>query len=173
MTESRLKEFVSLLTEHQMALRCFILSMLPGCPDAADILQDTNVVLWEKMDSYKHGTPFRAWAFTVARYKVLQYRDREKRFGRVTLSEELLDVIEEKRRDVRPDFLESKLAALNHCLAALNVSERAIIWSRYTDRGADANSGILGGSLRVTLCRIRRKLRDCVEKRMHWKGLEA
>lgn len=173
MSDSRQKEFVSLLTEHQMALRCFILSMLPGCADAADILQDTNVVLWEKMDTYEPGTNFRAWAFTVARYKVLKYRDREKRDGRVTLSEEMLDVIEEKRREIRPEFLESKLAALTQCLAALNVSERAIIRSRYGDRVAEADSEILGGSLRVTLCRIRRKLRDCIEKRIRLKGLEA
>lgn len=158
-----------------MALRCFILSMLPGCPDAADILQDTNVVLWEKMDSYQPGTHFRAWAFKVARYKVLQYRDRERRFGRVVLSEQVLDAIEEKRRETRPECLEAKLTALNQCLAALKASERRIIRTRYADEpsAADRGTGFLSGSLRVTLCRIRRKLRDCVEKRLRLKELEA
>jgi hypothetical protein len=47
MAEPRQIEFVKSLTEHQTALRCFILSMLPGCQDVADVLQDANVELWK------------------------------------------------------------------------------------------------------------------------------
>ena len=61
MAEPQQIEFVKSLTEHQTALRCFILSMLPGCHDVADVLQDANVELWEKMGSYELGTNFRAW----------------------------------------------------------------------------------------------------------------
>jgi len=83
-------DFIRLLTEHQNALRALIISLLPGCQEVADILQDTNVVLWEKRASFKPGSHFRAWAFAVARNKVMQYRDRQERQNRVVLSERML-----------------------------------------------------------------------------------
>lgn len=168
-------EFVRLLTDHQPAIRAFILSMLPGCGDVRDVLQDTNVVLWEKMTAFQPGTNFRAWAFTVARHKVMQHRDRMRRAKRLVFNEQLLDVIEEERVELPPDALERKLVALNQCLAALGVEDRRLVRLRYADGEPDAPAevGRSAASIRVSLCRIRRKLRDCIEKRLRWKGLEA
>jgi len=171
MTDSRQTEFVKLLTEHQTALRCFILSMLPGCQDTADVLQDTNVVLWEKMDSYEPGSNFRAWAFAVARNKVMQYRSKEVRAKKVALSGELLEIIEEARRDILPESLEAKLQALAHCLDALNKPERDLIRMRYLEDHREEWESLSrpGASIRVALCRIRGKLRECVERRIRRK----
>lgn len=175
MHESQQIEFVKLLTEHQMALRCFIISMLPGCQDTADVLQDTNVVLWEKKADYEPGTNFRAWAFTVARNKVMQYREKESRANRITLSEELLDVIANDRRDILPESLENKLQALKQCLALLNAPERALIQTRYPEGRMIQQSPRkpATASARVALCRIRGKLRDCVERRIKWRDSQA
>ena len=164
-----------MLTEHQTALRCFIISMLPGCQDVADVLQDTNVVLWEKLESYEPGTNFRAWAFAVARNKVMQYRDREARANRVMLSEELLDVIENGRRSIVPDALERKLQALKQCLAQLKLPERNLIRIRYAESDQEERGEITrpAASVRVALYRIRGKLRECIERRIRWKGLQA
>jgi RNA polymerase sigma-70 factor (ECF subfamily) len=175
MTDLRQSEFVKLLTEHQMALRCFILSMLPGCQDVEDVLQDTNVVLWEKMMSYEPGTNFRAWAFTVARNKVMQYRDHESRANRIVLSEVLLDAIEDARGEIPPDALEGKLNALNQCLALLSIPERNLIRMRYAEQGKEKLALLQrpAASVRVALCRIRGKLRECVERRIRWRDLRA
>jgi hypothetical protein len=59
MSDSRQKEFVCLLTESKMALRCFSLLMLQACADAAGIVRDAHVVLWKKMDTCGPGTNFR------------------------------------------------------------------------------------------------------------------
>ena len=48
MSDSRQKEFVCLLTESKMALRCFSLLMLQACADAAGIVRDAHVVLWKR-----------------------------------------------------------------------------------------------------------------------------
>lgn len=175
MTDSRQTDFVKLLTEHQTALRCFIVSMLPGCQDVVDVLQDTNVVLWEKMDSYEPGTNFRAWAFTVARNKVMQYRDKEVRANRIVLSGEVLEVIEEVRGTILPEALEGKLQALAQCLALLNKPERDLIRMRYSENYREERSALSrpAASVRVALCRIRGKLRECVERRIRWKEAEA
>ncbi len=42
-----LQAFIKLLTEHQASLRAFIVSLMPGSPDVADVadvLQETNVI---------------------------------------------------------------------------------------------------------------------------------
>ena len=168
-------EFVRLLTEHQQVLRSFIISLLPGCDEVKDVLQETNLVLWEKKDHYRSGSNFRAWAFTVARNKVMQHRERSHRAGRFVWSPTAIDSIEEYQLEKAPEYLEARLLALQVCLKGLKSSEQQLIRKRYAAdlRSADGESATLNGTVRVLLCRIRRKLRDCVEKRMRWRGLEA
>ena len=43
-----LSEFITLLTEHQPVLRGYIRSLLPNASDIQDVLQNTNIVLWER-----------------------------------------------------------------------------------------------------------------------------
>lgn len=150
------------------------MSLLPGCQDINDVLQDTNVVLWEKMHSFEEGTNFRAWAFTIARNKVMQYWDKQKKLNRITLSETLLDTVAEARKDTRPELLENKLRALNLCLQRLNEGERSLVNARYEASSSlqsyAETSGRTSSSLRVSLHRIRKKLKSCVDKRIHMEG---
>lgn len=148
--------------------------MLPGCQDVNDILQDTNVVLWEKMHSYKQGTKFKSWAYAVARNKVMQYWDQQKKLSKTILSEEMLAAVMEARKGDTPEWVEEKLNALNLCMANLKTSEQEIVQARYSGQGGlesySRNSGRPPASLRVSLYRIRRKLRTCIDKRMLLKG---
>lgn len=70
-----LQEYVKLMTDHQWPLRGFILSLMPGSPDVGDVLQETNLVLWQKRRQFKLGTNFFAWACRIARYEVMHHRD--------------------------------------------------------------------------------------------------
>ena len=67
-------EFVSLLTGHQRKLYSFILSLLRNPSDADDVLQETNLVLWQKCNEFEPGTNFGAWAFRVAQFQVMAHR---------------------------------------------------------------------------------------------------
>ena len=42
------QEFVSLLTDHQEVIRAYIITQIPGCSEVRDILQEVNMLLWEK-----------------------------------------------------------------------------------------------------------------------------
>jgi RNA polymerase sigma-70 factor (ECF subfamily) len=86
-------EFVSLLTEHQPDLLAFIISLMPGDSEVADVLQKTNLVLWNKREKFEAGTNFRAWSFAIARFEVLTHLKKQKRLGIVLLDEELLETI--------------------------------------------------------------------------------
>ena len=81
-------------------IRAYIITQIPGSPDVRDILQEVNVVLWEKRGTFKEGTNFGAWACTVARYKVLEHRRKEARHaGLFLFNDELSEFLGEKAQN--------------------------------------------------------------------------
>lgn len=68
------------LLEHIPNLRAFAMSLC-GSPDRADdLVQETLVKAWSKLDSFEEGTNMRAWLFTILRngfYSELRKRRRE------------------------------------------------------------------------------------------------
>ena len=112
-------DFIRLLTEHQIPIKGLILSMSPGCQDVNDILQDINVVLWEKKNSYTVGTDFKAWVYAIGRIKVMQYWDHQCKLGKMVLSNEFLESVAEASATDSSGYLEDKLETLSRCLASL------------------------------------------------------
>ncbi len=72
----QMPEFVRHLTQFQQDLYLYVRSLLPDPDAAADVVQEANVVLWEKREQFQIGTNFRAWAFQISRYKVMQHTER-------------------------------------------------------------------------------------------------
>lgn len=67
-------DFIHEVTRYQSAIAAYIRSLLPTHPDYMDILQEVNVTLWKKRDKYQPGSNFKAWAFSTARYHVMNAR---------------------------------------------------------------------------------------------------
>jgi RNA polymerase sigma-70 factor (ECF subfamily) len=160
-----LATLISLLTEHQWALRGYILSLMPGSSDVDDVLQETNIVLWKKRARFDLGTNFMAWASRVAFYEVMHHRDRKKKDQSLPFSDDTMHLIAETLapRDSKLPLL----TALEHCLGKLGEKHRELVMVRYT-RGKSLiehaqGSGTTAESLRVTLHRIRQTLKRCVE----------
>ncbi len=166
------QEFVSLLTSHQEVMRSYIISQLPGSPDVRDILQEVNMLLWEKMNNFELGTNFGAWACTVAHYKILDYRKKKKREGFLVFDNELSQTLTEESATHEPDHLEAKRRALKQCLTLLSAKNRDLLQARYHSPSGDMEqvSAALGrsrASLRVTLSRLRASLRGCITKHIN------
>lgn len=87
-TEKQDSEIVALLTQHQSAIRFYVSSLLPGEARAADVAQQANLTIWDKRSDFKPGTNFKAWAFSIARYEVLNFRKKEARDARLQFSDE-------------------------------------------------------------------------------------
>lgn len=120
-----LQFYVKLMTEHQANLRAFIVSLMPGSPDVADVLQETNAALWQKRGKYKEGTNFIAWAFQIARYEVYRQRDRTKRHDRLLFSLKVVQALAEENESM---MSEDKLyVALDDCLAKLSEKQRELL----------------------------------------------
>jgi RNA polymerase sigma-70 factor (ECF subfamily) len=164
--DRNLQEFVRELTAAQGRIHAFLISLMPGSPDVADVLQETNLTIWKSRERYQPGTNFLAWAFTIAKLEVLHQHDRAKRLGRILLSPELTEVLaDEMPHDVmHKDYLQ----ALESCMTKLTDGQRDIIEARYqTGHSLEIHARLTGrnpGALRIALLRIRETLRECVEK---------
>lgn len=158
-------EFVAQITRHQPALRAYIISLMPGMDGVSDVLQETNLVLWEKRASFKPGTNFRAWACAIARYEVKSHRRKQLRRGIPMLEEDLAELLAGECEE-QLEETDDRLVALERCLQRLNADDRTLIEHRYASPLPLSDYGKLTGrpvgSLRVSLFRIRAALRNCI-----------
>ncbi|MEM7600654.1 MAG: sigma-70 family RNA polymerase sigma factor [Verrucomicrobiota bacterium] len=157
--------FVALLTAHQSAVRFYVASLLPGDARAADVAQQANITIWNKREDFELGTNFKAWAFSIARFEVLNFRKKEARDARLQFSDELEEIIAEEIVAHTGD-LDARQTALRHCLGKLKAADRQLIRHRYFDNAPlkdyAAEAGRSVGGLKVTLHRLRSGLARCV-----------
>jgi len=174
---TELHDFVKLLLEQQAALRAYIVSLMPGSDDAEDVLQNTNVVVWEKMEGFTPGTDFRAWLFAIARNMVKAQFRANKRHHSPSVDEELMLAIDEVWSQRSTQDTTRKQRALDRCLEQLKPLEKNLIHVRYT-KGNNLEHyakeiGRPADSLRTTLSRVRAKLRNCVDHRLTLEGVTS
>ena len=165
-TEQHDSEIVALLTEHQLAIRLYVQSLLPGDHSAHDVAQQANATLWKKRDDFEVGTNFKAWAFSIARFEVLNHRKKQARESRrLTFSDEMEDLIAAELPQ-RVDDLEERQIALRGCMEKLKPADQELIQHRYLHRTPlaeyAAEIGRTAGSLKVSLFRLRSRLQKCI-----------
>ncbi|MFK7909973.1 MAG: sigma-70 family RNA polymerase sigma factor [Akkermansiaceae bacterium] len=161
--------FVGEITRFQTQLRAYIMSLMPGASGAEDVLQETNIVLWEKRAKFERGTNFRAWACAIARLEVKVHRRKMHRLGMTLLDDDLADQLAEPLQSAseRP---EEHLRALELCMSRLSEPERELIEHRYYSKATleefAMRSGRSSETLRNSLYRIRAALRKCVKDKL-------
>ena len=174
-TESR--DFVRQLTNCQGPLLSFIVSLMPGHPDTSDVLQETNLTLWDKMGEFEPGTNFQAWAFTVARYKVLAHLKKCRNSKLILFEDSLLKKLCEAAADRDPQAYKIKARALEACMENLKPKDQELINARYVSNETiehyAAKIGRSVNSLYVILGRLRTVLRNCVSARIKQEGSSA
>ena len=55
---AREHRFLQLFLAHERRIYSYILALVPVWADADDLLQQTSVVLWQKLDQFEPGTNF-------------------------------------------------------------------------------------------------------------------
>lgn len=166
-------EFVQLFTRSQRSLYLHILALLPNPLDAEEVLQETNVIIWNKCHQFEMGTNFLAWARQIATYEVLRLREKKAR-DRHQFSEEFIHRIAEEV-ELEDPHLEARRRALMTCLGTLRPADRELIQYRYAEgQSGQSVAELLGrpaNSVYQSLGRIRRALAECVKKRLAAGGL--
>lgn len=169
-------EFVSLLTASQRRLYAFICTLVIDRVDADEVLQETNLALWQQIERFEPGTDFVAWACRVAHFKVMKLRDAAKRH-RVKLDDAVIELlatesIEEQRADHRRAAAryERNRLALVACLGELSERNRNILLLHYQGGQSlatiGASIGRTANAVAQLFHRIRAALRTCVHRRL-------
>jgi RNA polymerase sigma-70 factor (ECF subfamily) len=162
-------QFIHDLTDWQNRLFGYLVSLLGNVHDARDVLQETNLVMWRRMDTFTPGTDFGAWARKCAYFQAMAFfRDRKR--GPSLLEQEVLELIAaEQEEHPGPGESEHKLA-LRDCLARLDDGQRMLMKRRYQDQvqvqKLAAEHGKSESAMKMTLLRIRELLHVCITAKL-------
>ena len=166
--------FLKLFLENQRRIYAFILALVPVPSDADDLLQETAAVMWRKLDEFKRGSDFIAWAISIARYQVLAFRKTQMR-NRFRFSEVTYEALADQ---ITPSSLgtDERGDALEGCLKKLNEKDRELIRLRYQpDASVQEVADRVGRSLKAvyrSLSRIHAQLLSCIRKSLSEGRLE-
>jgi RNA polymerase sigma-70 factor (ECF subfamily) len=162
------KRLMTLVTQHQRHIFSYIYTLVPDRHDAQDLLQETNLVIVEKFDTFEPGTDFVAWACQIAWWRVRAARQKFAR-SKVVFDDNVLEAVAHTAATMTEELSE-RHEALNRCLQKLHPRDREMIVSRYEPGGGVEEAGRRSGrSLVATykaLGRIRKLLLDCVSNQM-------
>lgn len=152
----------------QLDLRGYVISITGPCGDVEEVIQQTNIFVWQHRSEFEAGTSFKAWAFSVARYKLKGMRRDAKRRGHVVFSEETVELIADRSEQRFLDDTD-RFTYLKDCVTRLNKKEQQIILEFYLKGNSLTNyAENLGKSVAAvhkSVSRIRLKLRDCINKK--------
>ena len=159
---------VQLIARSQRGLFLYICGLLFSRQLAEDVLQETNLVLWEKRAEYRPNGNFYAWACQIAFYKVCKARD-EQRHKVPAFTDVFL-------RHMAPELQAVGEASsqlqdyLQECIRTLVDRDRRLLNRRY-DNNATTKSiaNQLGQSVRQvnrSLARIHESLFDCIHAKL-------
>lgn len=170
--EDATADFVRLWTGHQAEVGRYVFAMVPRAVDAAEVLQEVSVRLWQKWSDYDTDRPFAPWAIRFAYLEVLKWRQRLAR-EKLVFSNELLEQLHLRHAEQAP-LVEARRMALGECLQKLSDRERHLVEARYGRHGAIKDeakrAGISIHKLYYALEKARTQLLDCIERTLKKEG---
>ena len=161
-------QFVEALTACQEALRGYCYAKVGAWADAEDVLQATNIKLWEKEEEWDRARPFLPWALGVAHFTVMShFRDRQR--DHLVFEEDVMQAMEIHLRDAAertPDLV----LALRHCLGGMAEEPREILRAHYVGgwslEEVSRSTGRSVSGVKSLLLRLRRSLAQCVNREL-------
>lgn len=158
--------FLRSFTANEQAIRAYVRRMVPTRGDADDVMQETSVVLWEKFDTLREDSDFRAWAFGVARFEVLAWL-RDKGRDRLVLNEDVIALLADEAEEDEPR-LRRQREALEGCLEKVAPDQRQLLMLAYSDESriqdVAKHSGRTVPGFYQWLHRMRKLLHDCIRR---------
>ena len=162
------QQFLRAFTTHEPAVRAFVRRLVPTRADADDVLQEVSIVLWEKFEEFREGEDFKAWAFGIARYKVLSWL-RDKGRDKLVLNSEVVELIANESLRDEPHLLKQRMF-LEACLEKVPKAERNLLAQAYQSdakiQDIAETSGRSVGGFYQWLYRMRQILLECIQRTM-------
>ncbi|MFK7909714.1 MAG: sigma-70 family RNA polymerase sigma factor [Akkermansiaceae bacterium] len=161
--------YARLITENQQKIYGYIYSLMGSNASSWDVLQESNIVLWQKESEFQMGTNFQAWAFSIARFQVLAFlRDRQREPLDI-LTPELVEAFADDAV-VESEKHTTRLQALKHCRAQLQEKHSHLLQLYYENemsiQSISERIGQSANAIKQSLLRIRRKLQNCIDLKL-------
>jgi len=156
------QEFVRLFLANQRRILSYVAVLVPDFSTAEDIVQESAALMWEKFDQFTPGTDFTAWAFRIAKFKVLEYRRQGKR-KQLLFSDDLVSQIADDAVDMA-DEVAARDRALAHCIERLGERERELVSLRYMHGVTLEKMGLQIDRSVVTVRKMLRQVLSTLEK---------
>ena len=158
------KEFMSLLLSNQKQIYLYILSIVVHPSDAEDILQDTLTEMWRGFGEFRQGTNFVAWGRTIAKYKIMNYR-KKNRNSKLLFDDELVAILECESEQL--NNLPERLDAMKKCSKKLSEKELQFLKMRYemglSFRKIASEYGVSKQRIYTVISHIHAKLARCIK----------
>lgn len=155
------ERFTSLFDRSHAALLAYAVRRVAEPADAADVVAETFLIAWRRLDQVPGGDSERPWLFGVAR-KVLANTNRSTR-RRHAMAERLRAEL-----SVIPATETPAPSALGQALSRLSADDRELLlllaWDGLSQEQAALALGIGASALRVRLHRARRRLRSLLSE---------
>lgn len=157
---------IQLLTNAQQPLKRYIRILVLHRADADDVLQQVNLLLWQRFEEYQPNTDFTAWACRIAYYQVLTLRKQKAR-SRLRFGDAL---VEQLASNVTTDcgWISADVEAFELCMAKLSTQDRELIQLRYEpDATVEIVAQRVGRSTKAVynaMSRIRTWLLECIHR---------
>ena len=161
------EEFIVKLTEAQSGLYAYIYTMIGDHNKAKDVLQESNLVMWRKLNDFD-GKNFEAWSVTICKFQVMAFF-RDKKRDKLLLDTELAEQVS-KTAEKEHSFFNRAEPQLHECIAKLPEQNQDLIKLKYFEKlkmNEIANKlDRKLSAVKVAIHRIRKTLFDCIEQKL-------
>lgn len=156
-----------LFVQHIVPLRGFLLGLTADFHRVDDMVQEAFLTAVEKAGDFREGTNFRAWIFSIARFRLLaSFRDAGRE--RLQFDSEVIEMLAE----ATPDFAanDQRGRHLPACIEKLAPQARRAMEFAYQHGHPPREIAPLMGwtvnAVKVALSRARAVVRECIERRL-------
>ena len=158
-------DYARRLLASQPRLRAYVRSMVYNAGDVDDILQDVATIGWERFGDYDRDRAFDSWLLGVARNRVLQYFESQKKRPNCLSPETLAQLESVAFRD--SDQAGELQEALESCLSKLAREDYDLVSMRYesgaTNRSVAKKLDVSDSKISRGLNRIYAQLLLCIK----------
>lgn len=155
------RRFAELFDAGHRALLAYAVRRIADPADAADVVAETYLVAWRRIDEVPDGDDVRPWLFGVARRVLANFRRGERR--RLALAERLRTHVD----DIVPPPAEPGGSDVERALARLGTDDqevlRLVAWEELARDEIALVLGVSRATVRVRLHRARRRLAEQLE----------
>lgn len=156
------------ITACQGKIFALAISMLGDHHAAADIQQETNLVIWGKAQEAKQVDNFSAWALKIAFFQIKNYRRKQAR-SVLLFDSDVMELLAEDTTEM-VGSMDDRLHALQSCMQCLPEKHRQLLEERYhhgmSVKDIAKRVSRSANSLGVLLFRIRTQLHNCISQRL-------